>query len=171
MSGELESALRVIVDEAELRRLLARLCRAVDRGDAEGIVACYTEDGFDDHGPGIAGTPREFADRFVPMLGAAKVVHHDLTTQLFEIKGDRAVGETYFTFGMLKPDGGVQMSFGRYVDKFRRDDGRWLIHHRTVISEWSGTVAAEAVDRGGPAEQRWSYSRRDPAYDLSWLVA
>ena len=150
----------------ELTDLLATLSRGIDRGDVDAITACYTDDSFDDHG-GFKGTGGEFAKYICANDGlsaTARNMLHALAQSLFEVDGHEAWGETAFTFTMTRADGGLFFSAGRYVDYFKRVDGRWLLHYRRVVTDWAGDV-----DGTPYASREWVPSTRgdrlDPVYD------
>lgn len=150
----------------ELLDLLARISQGVDRGDAQAIAGCYTEDSFDDHG-GFKGTGAEFAKYICANEGVssgARNLLHTLGQSLFEVDGDEAWGETAFNFTMTRADDGLFFSVGRYVDYFKQIDGRWLLHYRRVVTEWAGDVDGQPF-----ASPAWVTStrgdREDPVFD------
>ena len=144
------------LDKSELRELVAVLSSAVDRGDRERIVGCYTDDSYDDHGS-FKGTGTAFAE-FVCGTGAMTAMHHLLGQSVFDLDGDHAWGETFFVFhGRI---GDVTVSgHGRYVDYFRKVGGRWLVAYRRVVPD--------SVPRGDDMAAYWpaSRDRGDPSYD------
>jgi hypothetical protein len=156
----------LLADRLELMDLLARLSRAIDRSDREGVAACYAEDSYDDHGAGFKGTGREFADYICggsPTSADAVFLLHCLGQQLFDIRGDEAFGETAYMMDLKTGKGEFVHSCGRYVDYFQRIDGRWLIKYRQVVSDWTGTVHSTEFPRS--ADQLTSArDRTDPVY-------
>jgi ketosteroid isomerase-like protein len=156
MSDSTSAAARVFIDKGELAELLAELSSAVDRADRERIAACYADDSYDDHGT-FKGSGREFAD-FIANSDAMSSMHHLLGQSVFEVRGDEAWGETFYVFHGAT--GAAQVSgHGRYVDYFRRIDGRWRLSYRRVVPE--------AVPLGDDAGAYWQPSRDsgDPSYD------
>lgn len=154
-----------LADRLELLDLLATLSHAVDRSDRDLVASCYTEDSMDDHG-GFKGTGAEFADYICggsPISRTAKSLQHVLGQSRFEIHEDEAFGETAFTFDMVSKDDELVHSSGRYVDRFRRVDGRWLVHHRKVVSDWTGRISATPLPQH-PDALTSSRDRTDPVY-------
>ncbi len=153
-------AVQAWLDKNELAELVARVSSAVDRGDRERIIACYTEDSYDDHGA-FKGSGREFAD-FICGPGSMSALHHLLGQSVFDVQGDEAWGETFFTFhGALGP--ADLTGYGRYVDYFRKTDGGWKLRYRRVVPD--------AVPAGDDRGAYWpaSRDRTDPSYDhLRW---
>lgn len=146
------------IDKLALTELVATLSAAVDRGDYGEIVECYAEDSYDDHGS-FKGTGREFATMMCASdgPGARMTLHHLLGQSRFDVVDDEAWGETFFAMHTVIA-GRTMVSFGRYVDYFRRIDDRWKVAYRRVVPD------ATFPGDDGPY---WSASRdrSDPWYD------
>jgi hypothetical protein len=162
-----------IRDKMELGELVARLSRGVDRGDADIVAGCYTEDSIDYHGA-FTGSGREFAEYICrggsPVSSTARFLHHSLCQSIFTVDGDEALGETYFDFHMqIEPDSLFQ-GIGRYVDHFVRHDGTWLIKERRVVTEWTGVHQVKTL---GPTEHdiTGTRDRTDPVYTRGLVPA
>lgn len=137
-----ESAIQTLIDKAEIRDVLSRYCRGLDRMDKEmaygvwhpGATAFY--DGI------YEGTGRGFID-WVWQAHAAMDRHsHQITNVLIEVNGDRATCEAYVTVVLwtLPDEYGRQKELvgrGRYLDRFARKNGRWAIEHRTHLLDMS----------------------------------
>jgi hypothetical protein len=137
-----ESAIQMLIDKAEIRDVLSRYCRGLDRMDREmaygvwhpGATAFY--DGI------YEGTGRGFID-WVWQAHAAMDRHsHQITNVLIEVHGDRATSEAYVTVVLwtLPDSQGRQKELvgrGRYLDRFARKNGRWAIEHRTHLLDMS----------------------------------
>jgi hypothetical protein len=146
------------LDKLALTELLSVLSAAVDRGDREAIVDCYTEESYDDHGA-FKGPGREFAEMICAPAGPGKrmVMHHLVRQSVFDVDGDQAWGETFFIMHAIIA-GRTMTSFGRYVDHFRRVDGNWKLAYRRVVPD--ATLPDDDA-------QYWNASRdsSDPRYD------
>jgi ketosteroid isomerase-like protein len=149
------TVLQAWIEKSALRELVARVAAAVDRADHARIVACYTDDSFDDHGV-FKGSGRAFAD-FICGPGFMPTMHHLLGQSVFDVDGDEAWGETYFAFEGTYGTTAVS-GYGRYVDYFRRIDGAWKLHYRRVVPD---TVPE------GDIGAYWTSTRdaTDPTYD------
>jgi len=137
-----ENAIQLLIHKAEIRDVLSRYCRGLDRMDKEmaygvwhpGATAFY--DGI------YEGTGRGFID-WVWQAHAAMDRHsHQITNVLIEVQGDRATSEAYVTVVLWTlPDSyGRQKELvgrGRYLDRFARKSGRWAIEHRTHLLDMS----------------------------------
>jgi SnoaL-like domain len=156
MEDQPDAGVQAWVDKHELAELVSVLSSAIDRADRERIVACYAEDGYDDHGV-FKGSGPEFAD-FVCRPGAMRTMHHLIGQSLFDVHGDEAWGETFFVFhGTVGT--GVVSGHGRYVDYFRRTYGSWKLAYRRVVPD--------GVPQGDDPAAYWPASRDggDPSYD------
>ena len=144
------------IDKNELSELIAVLSSAMDRGDRDQIIACYTHDSYDDHGT-FKGSGWEFAD-FVCRPGSMSSMHHLLGHSVFDVQGDEAWGETFFVFHGADRTA-VASGHGRYVDYFRKDGGTWKLKYRRVVPE--------TVPVGDDLGAYWSATRdrTDPSYD------
>lgn len=133
--------LEELAAHAEIKQVLYRYCRGVDRGDAALIAACYTPDATDYHG-GWVGLGKDFGTYLVPSMDqAASVGQHNITNVLIELDGDKAAVESYFFAFHPQPaaDAPVHHIFvaGRYLDRFALHEGKWLIAERRVVIDFS----------------------------------
>ncbi len=125
----------------------------MDRGDRDGIASCYAPDSYDDHGA-FKGSGQQFAD-FLCNTSHPLKTHHQLGQCLFDVSGEEAWGETYFTMYGL----GNLPLYGRYVDYFQRLDDQWLLKYRRVVPEV--TVVGDDIE----SYWRSGRDRSDPVYD------
>jgi hypothetical protein len=157
-------------DARELRELVFRLARAIDRNDREGILACYHPDAVDDHGE-FKGPAEGFAN-WVGMLHRERVdsMSHLIANHLVEIGGNEARGETYVLVYLNgRPTGGqrfLMTGVGRYLDRFERREGVWRIAHRLVITDIEHTATLPTSETDGLVRQLNSgfASLDDPSY-------
>ncbi|MFJ9390835.1 nuclear transport factor 2 family protein [Nocardioides sp. NPDC101246] len=161
--------LALLADKMELTELVARLERAVDRMDRDGILACYSEKSFDDHGR-FRGSREEFAEFICNNPGftsASSFIYHLMGQSLFDVEGDEAYGESYFAYWMQTSEDRLYQSIGRYLDYFQRTEDGWRITYRRVVMEWDGTVPCENAVPGG--HFRGTRDQNDPLYKrLKW---
>lgn len=164
------SALQRLIDKDEIRDLMARYARGVDRGDWDAVRAVYHVDAHDDHGD-YKGDIDGFIAFGKARTGGATQVMHFLGECLIEFASDDlAIAETYFfTAHTLGPDaqkqygtssggGPVQISqYGRYVDRVERRDGVWRIARRIVIFEATRLALGDVP----PLKREWAMQRRD----------
>jgi len=134
--------LRALTDREEIRDVLARYFRGVDRADWELVRACYHDDALDQHGPLFDGKASDFVDwvsAWLPQRFAMTM--HVGGQSLIDLDGDVAQSETYaVAFHRTHPDeDGVASDLtvaARLLDRFERRDGVWRIAHRRLIDDW-----------------------------------
>lgn len=144
----MDQRIQRMLDHYEIRQQLARYCRGCDRADEALMASVYADHSWDDHGH-RSGEGKQFArDTVKELLETAKIASHLLGQSLIEVTGDTAAAETYFHATLIYPPEDqtdfVNHIAGRYVDKFVRDDGQWLIKDRLTIRDWSITHRVEA---------------------------
>ncbi|MDA3039202.1 MAG: nuclear transport factor 2 family protein [Actinomycetota bacterium] len=160
-----------LLAKEEIREVLYRYARGVDRMDFDLVSSCYHPDAYDDHGsfqgdvPGFIAFCRSFLPRFL-------VTQHFMGNMLIEVSGDVARTETYAVAYHRKElaDGtGLDDVFGiRYVDRFeKRDDGAWLIAHRVVATEWR---RVDPVPAGKLRGTLGVWGRRDEEDVVNWIL-
>jgi hypothetical protein len=163
----------------EIRQVLYRYCRGVDRGDEALLRRVYHPDATDDHGT-WKGRGVDFAAYIVASLDRQQgVAQHHITNVLIELDGDAARVESYFVAfhpypaqtadparedtaagaaAGTAPGASERIAFvgGRYLDRFERRGGEWRISDRKVVLDWtredlpgSGWSAHGQFERGG----------------------
>ena len=143
-----------LADRAEIRDVMYRWCRAIDRLDYDAMRSVFHPDARDNHGPGhFEGD----VDRLIAWIrgrhGSIPFCLHSLSNMLIEFAGpDTAVVESNvmsvqhypeagdpvvkMAGGSEKPHGRMDMiAFARYADRFERRNGEWRIQDRTVIMD------------------------------------
>jgi hypothetical protein len=126
----------------EIRQVLYRYCRGVDRGDEGLLRSVYHPGATDDHGA-WKGTGADFAAYIVQSMDRQSPnSQHHITNVLVELKGYYANVESYFLAMHPYPaggDSGEKTAFvgGRYLDRFELRDGAWRIADRRVILDWT----------------------------------
>lgn len=125
-----------IEDRLAINDLFVRYATALDGGDVEGIIGCFTRDGtLESPAIGIHGGPeglRAFAERFAAFNRSGAQLRHVLTNLAVDVTGDEARATCYLV-NILTRDGATRMGPpGRYDCRLRRVDGAWLFQHRLV---------------------------------------
>jgi hypothetical protein len=158
---------QVLADEREIRRVVLRYCRGVDRGDVELIRSCYHPGSTDVHG-NYRGDGRAFADYVVPVLGKRyAATTHAVHDSLIELEDASAHVETYFVAYHLSAEPIDQAHLyvfgGRYVDRFERRASGWAISDRVVVRDWTvrHPLPPDDIRRELDAAQVFHAGRRD----------
>ena len=144
MGSTKRKRLNVMADKEEIRDVLMRYGRGVDRLDEELIKSCYHDDSIDDHGH-WKGNGHDFADFIVGSLRErSHHTTHAIANVLIEMHPsdpDQARSEAYSLAYLRRHDdsGTEWLDFfsGRYVDNFERRAGMWKIARRVVVHDWS----------------------------------
>ena len=148
--------LEELLAREEISDVVKRLARGTDRLDPEVIESCYHDDGFDDHNA-FRGSPTEFAKWVLEVLDTFDCTMHFTGSPYIHLDRDVAQVDTYCVAHHIgKPDddgNATDMVLGlRYVDRFERRDGRWLIAKRVCAFDWVYRVPFSAGDRSWFAE-------------------
>ena len=134
----------------EITDVIKRLARGTDRLDEELMASCYHSDGFDDHNA-FRGDGREFARWVMTVLPHFTATMHFIGPPSVRVDGDTAHADTYCVAHHLT--GTTDMVLGlRYVDRFERRDGPWLIARRVCAFDWTYTVPIDPSTRWPFAE-------------------
>jgi ketosteroid isomerase-like protein len=131
-----QTALATLVAKEEIRQLVLLYSRGVDRKDIDLLRSLYAKDATDHHGSHFDGSAEDymrFLERSFPYM---RMSGHYVCNHLISVNGDAAEGEVYALAYHLIPDGkgGTAEDFAavRYIDRYRKEDGRWLFAKRVV---------------------------------------
>jgi ketosteroid isomerase-like protein len=157
------AAIQELLDKQAIRELVARISRGVDRGDVALLASCYhpdakeERDGHIREGGTIASEIVESTDN------SMRSTCHILAQQLIEVRGDKAVSETYATGRHVFKDGRLSHTVVRYADRFEKRDGEWKVIYRLAVAEAREThPAPEGPAFNGLARR----DKTDPTYAL-----
>jgi uncharacterized protein (TIGR02246 family) len=126
-----------IEDRFGINDLFVRYTTALDAGDIDTIVGCFTEDGTLESPAvgkysGRAGI-RTFSERFARMNARGVQLRHVISNLAMTVHGATAQASCYLT-NIITLDGKSQlMPPGRYECELRKVDGAWLFQHRLVV--------------------------------------
>ena len=166
---ELSATVTEIKDRLEIRELMSRYGRAVDRLDRELLLSVYHRGAVDDHGCYV-GDPDVFAECALSMHAEANTItQHIVTNHVCDLDGDVAHTETYWMYvGMNRTGEPYSMGGGRYVDRLEKRDGRWGIVARKCLMDWTtggrGTHLTDAENDAIRTMEPSTRDRTDPSY-------
>ena len=127
-----------IEDRLAINDLFVRYTTALDRGDVETIVDCFTPDGSLDS-PAVGSHSghaaiRTFAERFAAFNKRGSQLRHVISNLAAEIDGDRAQATCYL-LNVLTRDGESRLlAPGRYeCELVKSADDQWRFQRRVVI--------------------------------------
>lgn len=134
-------------DRDEIREVLNRYCRGVDRRNWELMRTAFHDDAVDEHGEvnGSADDLVEFTRKRHERV--LQSMHAITNVSIVATSGDKAWVECYCTAHQTMSRGGdrppAHLSIGcRYVDLFERR-GEWRIARRHVRYDWVYSIKVE----------------------------
>lgn len=166
------------VSRQEIIDLLHRRARAADRCDLELLAACHSPGSTDNHGF-FAGTTEALVAKLAEREAqgpACLAKMHRIGNVLIDLAGDQAFCETYHVAheSYSRAEGATDhVIVGRYLDELSRRSGRWLISSRSVVYDWSRTLAATRKFwemMSYTAHLRGSRSDADPLYEHPCVI-
>ena len=130
-----------LVAREEIRGVLLRFCRGVDRGDIALVRSCYHPDAEDDHGAYCGGVDG-LCEAVQAMVDRTSVTQHMLGAALIDVRGPVATSECpVIAYHRTRPREGARESDvfvgARYLDLFECRDEEWRIAKRSVSHAWS----------------------------------
>jgi hypothetical protein len=166
---ELNRTVTEMKDRMDIRDLMSRYGRAVDRLDKDLLLSVYHHDGLDDHGCYV-GDPEQFAECALSMHAETNTLtQHIVTNHVCDLDGDTAHSETYWMYvGMNRTGAPYSMGGGRYVDRLEKRDGKWGIVARKCLMDWTTggrENALTAAENAAIADMEPSTrDKSDPSY-------
>lgn len=161
--------LEKLIEKEAIRDQIFTYCRALDRIDNELGYSIFAEGAEVDYGPTYKGTGREFIDMMLNMHRKMISTHHMMTNILikFNEDGTEAASETYMYAACKykhkgKPSFTVEARC-RDIDKWQKQDGKWVIVRRIVAGDNSFIIPApQYTDDYNCGRDK----TRDPSYDF-----
>jgi len=173
-NSSLELADEVLSRQA-LHDLHAVYCRAVDRCDLDMLASLFHPDAIVDF-----GTPRP-ASEWVPLIIDVELslprAFHGISTEWFDIRGDKAIGEMYlFAHITQESEGGSTEDFNgaRYVRGYERRNGVWKFTFLSLIMDWLSSYPRSqfwAATEYDAAKERGRRTPNDPVEQMPFMYA
>jgi uncharacterized protein (TIGR02246 family) len=137
MAGD--SAVASIEDRLAIADLFVRYTTALDMGDVETVVDCFTEDAVLESPiiGQIAGREaiRAFAARFAALRAGGTQLRHMITNLAAETEGNRAQATCYLLVHVTRDDMSRALPPGRYVCDLVKTGGQWRFLRRIVTHD------------------------------------
>jgi ketosteroid isomerase-like protein len=164
-SGDVEH----LTAQQEIRDVLIRYTRGIDRMDVELVRSAYHPDAHDDHGA-YQGDLEGFLAWVQEALSYFDSTMHFIGNQLVEVGGDTAHAESYCVAYHRRrardgEEGHDLVTALRYVDRMERRDGQWRIADRKCVFDWTRRDPIVGEWELGPEVLQGSRDRSDPVYD------
>jgi len=158
--------LRELIDRQQITQALYTYCRAVDRVDRELGYSIWNEGATVDYGEAIfVGTARGVIDWICSSHEQGLAHSHQIANVIIALDGERAASEAYVNSAMRMMHEGALMQVntrGRYLDRWSRVGGRWLIDRRVFVCDFDEVHPATP----GSIPPRLKLDRRDLSYAL-----
>lgn len=153
-----------LIARQEITDVVKRLARGTDRLDAEMMASCYHPDGIDDHNA-FRGSGTEFAAWVLEALAAFEATHHFVADPYIRLDGSTAQVDSYCIAHHIGTDSDLVIGL-RYVDRFEKRSGRWLISRRVCAFDWHYVVPFDPTRsfRFGPDFTLGHRDRSDISY-------
>jgi ketosteroid isomerase-like protein len=157
-----EKALATLLAKEEIRELAMLYSRGVDRKDIELLRTLYAKDATDHHGRFFNGSAEDYLQFLERSFPHMRMSGHFICNHLVSVNGDEGEGEVYALAYHLIPDGkgGVleDLKAVRYIDRYRKESGRWRFASRVVTFDLESVRPASMppAPPAAPAE--------DPSY-------
>lgn len=137
-------------DKQEISEALHKYPIALDRLDRELLLSIGHPEGHVDFEKMFQGTWPAFVEWVLPVHRALLFHNHRITNMLIELTGSDARSETNVTATLLVPqqngDVDERRIQGRYLDRWVRDRGRWLIAERRLARDLRRTTRISAAE-------------------------
>lgn len=175
MNKTRDQLLDELLDRQAITDLVHTYARAADRHDHELMRSLYHPDAIDEHGHFFTGPAMDFIDRLPEIQKDMLTLHHNITSVILRLDGDRAEGEVYLlAMHQAQTPGGVidVLIGGRYFDRYEKRAGAWKFAHRAVVADWAYVaepsairmdhpfLAGALVGRPGPSDPSYAFFER-----------
>jgi hypothetical protein len=156
-----EAALARLIAKDEIRELALLYSRGVDRQDGALLRSLYASDATDTHGDTFNGPAEAYVDFLERSFPYMRYSGHHVSNHLISVEGDEGEGEVYALAYHVIPnrEGGwlEDLRLVRYIDRYRKEGGRWRFAKRVVTYDYIATSAAKAPGEVAAPEVDASY--------------
>jgi uncharacterized protein (TIGR02246 family) len=133
-----------IEDRFAVSDLFVRYTCALDAGDVDTLVNCFTEDGALES-PAVGryaghAAIRAFAERFARFRQNGSQLRHVISNLVTQVDGDRGHATCYLTVFLTKDGKSRLLAPGRYECELRKADGDWRFQRRVVLHDHDYTL-------------------------------
>jgi uncharacterized protein (TIGR02246 family) len=128
-----------IEDRFGINDLFVRYTCALDAGDADTVIDCFTEDGtlvspaVGEHTGRAAITA--FAHRFARFQATGSQLRHVISNLMMTVDCDRAHATCYLTVFLTRNGESSMLAPGRYDCELRKAGGLWRFQRRVVLHD------------------------------------
>jgi ketosteroid isomerase-like protein len=128
-----------IEDRVRIEDLFSRYMWAIDSGDVETLVSCFTQTGALES-PAVGryaghAAIREFASRFARFRERGSQMRHVISNLVVTASGDTAAVRCYLVVFLTRDGSSRLLGPGRYDCETKKVDGQWLFERRVVTMD------------------------------------
>jgi len=146
----------IVEDHLAILQLLHKYCHAVDRGTADEVAALfhrtavllprYESDKRHEGREAVRAWYQNYMEKFRTTV---RYLRHKIESPVIEITGNEATSVCYLDADAITVAiNEAIIVFGRYDDKFIKDEGRWWFKERTIITYYTSPLAMYREGRG-----------------------
>lgn len=163
MTEPSNAALGALVAKDEIRELVLLYSRAIDRKDFALLRTLYARDATDKHGDSYDGAAEGFCAWLEERLPGLRYSGHHVCNHLISVDGDTGEGEVYaLAYQTIRGENGAgekgdwveYVLAVRYLDHYRKEDGRWRFARREVTYDQGVFHPVAAPEGPIPAPER-----------------
>ena len=133
------SSLETLLAKSEIAERIHTYPRGLDRLDPEILLSIAHPDATVEFSTMFKGTWKEYVAWLMKAHHSMVFNNHRISNTLIEVNGVRAASETTSTATLLvkRDDGNFEdrLVYSRYLDRWRKDGGPWLLEHRTTLRD------------------------------------
>jgi hypothetical protein len=145
--------------------------RGLDRLDRDLLLSIAHPTATVEFSTMFKGTWSAYVDWLMKAHHAMIFNNHRISNLLIRVSGNRAASEATSTATLIakRDDGAIEdrLVYSRYLDRWRRDDGRWSLAHRLTVRDFRRVrVISEAELKDYQLSNAGEVGRNDPSYAL-----
>lgn len=162
--ADLARRIALLEDRAELQELVAVYGRLIDDRDVAGLAELYTSDAVFDSTAGPVSGREAVLDYYRGQLDRYGMTYHyphshtitftgpDSATGVVSAHAELAIGDTPILIAL------------RYLDTYRREDGRWKFRERRALQLYAAPLADLPEVLPTTLRRRWPGTEPAPAH-------
>jgi hypothetical protein len=164
-----ETALNALLAKQEIGELIHTYPRGLDRLDRDILLSIAHTSATIEFAPLFKGAWAAYVDWLMHAHHAMIFNNHRISNMLIRVEGQRAASETTSTATLIakRDDGAIEdrLVYSRYLDSWRKDDGRWLLAHRLTVRDFRRVTVISQADLARYQMNNASESGKDdPSY-------
>lgn len=166
-----DQAVQDLLAKQAITELVHTYPRGLDRLDPELLLSIAHPTATVEFSTLFKGTWAEYVAWLMNAHHAMIFNNHRISNLLIRVSGSKAASETTSTATLIakRDDGRFEdrLVYSRYLDQWRRDDGRWSLAHRLTVRDFRRVTIISAEDlQSYQLTNASEVGRTDPSYRL-----